>query len=269
MRILVIEDEKKVARFIKRGLEEAGYLVDVAADGEEGLYLAEIDDYDLIVLDLILPRKNGLEVCKELREQNIKVPVLILSARDSVEDKVTGLDMGADDYLTKPFAFSELLARVRALLRRGETMVPVKLMVADLVMDTVTHSVNRAGKEIKLTSKEYALLEYFMMNVGKVLTRTMLSEHVWDYTFDTFSNVIDVYINYLRNKVDRDFEPKLIHTVRGVGYVMKTSMDEEEGEEAPLKAAEAGIKAKALGRGARRKGGDSEDEGPESGEGDR
>jgi len=228
MRILVIEDEKKVARFIKRGLEEAGYLVDVANDGEEGLYLAEIDDYDLIVLDLILPRKNGLEVCKELREQNIKVPILILSARDSVEDKVTGLDMGADDYLTKPFAFSELLARVRALLRRGETMVPVKLEVSDLLMDTVTHTVTRAGKEIKLTSKEYALLEYFMMNPGKVLTRTMLSEHVWDYTFDTFSNVIDVYINYLRNKIDHDFDSKLIHTVRGVGYVMKDDSSEPD-----------------------------------------
>jgi len=232
MRILVIEDEKKVARFIKRGLEEAGYSVDVATDGEEGLYLAEIEDFDLIVLDLILPRKSGLEVCRELRDQGIKVPVLILSARDSVEDKVSGLDMGADDYLTKPFAFSELLARVRALLRRGETMVPVKLQVDDLIMDTVSHTVTRAGKEIKLTSKEYALLEYFMMNPGKVLTRTMLSEHVWDYTFDTFSNVIDVYINYLRNKIDREFEPKLIHTVRGVGYVMKVKDEEDKNEDA-------------------------------------
>lgn len=243
MRVLVIEDEKKVARFIKRGLEEAGYLVDVATDGEEGLYLAEIDDYDLVVLDLILPRKSGLEVCRELREQGIKVPVLILSARDSVEDKVTGLDMGADDYLTKPFAFSELLARVRALLRRGETMVPVKLQVDDLIMDTVTHTVVRAGKEIKLTSKEYALLEYFMMNPGKVLTRTMLSEHVWDYTFDTFSNVIDVYINYLRNKIDREFEPKLIHTVRGVGYVMKVKTGDED-EDQPETGSRAGNQQK-------------------------
>lgn len=230
MRVLVVEDEKKVARFIKRGLEEAGYLVDAAADGEEGLYLAEIDDYDLIVLDLMLPRKSGLDVCRELREQNIKVPIIILSARDSVEDKVVGLDTGADDYLTKPFAFSELLARVRALLRRGETMAPVKLEVDDLAMDTITHTVTRAEKEIKLTSKEYALLEYFMMNQGKVLTRTMLSEHVWDYTFDTFSNVIDVYINYLRNKVDRGFDYKLIHTVRGVGYVMKMKKPEENEE---------------------------------------
>lgn len=231
MRILVVEDEKKVASFIKRGLEEAGYSVDIAADGVEGAYMAESDNYDLIVLDLILPRKSGLELCKELREQKINVPILILSARDTVEDRVTGLDTGADDYLTKPFAFSELLARVRALLRRGETMIPIKLQVADLVMDTVTHEVTRAGKEIKLTGKEYALLEYFMMNPNKVLTRTMLSEHVWDYTFDTFSNVIDVYINYLRNKVDRDFEPKLIHTVRGVGYIMKVKTPEEEQEE--------------------------------------
>jgi len=231
MRILVVEDEKKVASFIKRGLEEAGYSVDIAADGVEGAYMAESDDYDLIVLDLILPRKSGLEVCKELRDQKINLPILILSARDTVEDKVTGLDTGADDYLTKPFAFSELLARTRALLRRGETMIPIKLQVADLVMDTVTHEVTRAGKEIKLTGKEYSLLEYFMMNPNKVLTRTMLSEHVWDYTFDTFSNVIDVYINYLRNKVDRDFEPKLIHTVRGVGYIMKVKTPEEELEE--------------------------------------
>ncbi len=246
MRILVIEDEKKVARFIKRGLEESGYLVDVATDGEEGLYLAEIDDYDLIVLDLILPRKSGLEVCNELRDQGLKVPILILSARDSVEDKVTGLDTGADDYLTKPFAFSELLARVRALLRRGETMVPVKLQVDDLIMDTVTHTVTRSNKEIKLTSKEYALLEYFMMNPGKVLTRTMLSEHVWDYTFDTFSNVIDVYINYLRNKVDRDFDKKLIHTVRGVGYVMRVDSEEtESAENQPEKKSEKSRDEKA------------------------
>jgi heavy metal response regulator len=231
MRILIVEDEKKVASFIKRGLEEAGYSVDVASDGVEGSYMAESDDYDLIVLDLILPRKSGLEVCKELRDQKINLPILILSARDTVEDKVTGLDTGADDYLTKPFAFSELLARVRALLRRGETMTPIKLQIVDLVMDTVTHEVSRAGKEIKLTGKEYSLLEYFMMNPNKVLTRTMLSEHVWDYTFDTFSNVIDVYINYLRNKVDRDFNPKLIHTVRGVGYIMKVKGPEEEQQE--------------------------------------
>lgn len=228
MKILVIEDEKKVASFIKRGLEEAGYSVDIAKDGEEGIYSAESEDYDLIILDLILPRKSGLDVLKELRQVKIRAPILILSAKDSVDDKVLGLDSGADDYLAKPFAFNELIARVRALLRRGESLTPVKLQVGDLVMDTVTREVTRAGKEIKLTNREYALLEYFMVNAGKVLSRTQLSEQVWDYTFDTFSNVIDVYINYLRNKIDRDFEPKLIHTVRGIGYVMKVPKESEE-----------------------------------------
>jgi len=221
MKILVIEDEKKVASFIQRGLEEAGYTADWAKDGEEGIYMADSEDYDLVVLDLILPRKNGIEVLKELRQMKKRMPILILSAKDSVDDKVVGLDAGADDYLTKPFAFTELLARVRALLRRGEALAPVKLQVGDLVLDTVTREVNRAGKDIKLTNREYALLEYLMANAGKVLSRTQLSEHVWDYTFDTFSNVIDVYINYLRNKVDRGFETKLINTVRGVGYMLK------------------------------------------------
>jgi len=221
MKILVIEDERKVASFIMRGLEEVGYTVAIAKDGEEGIYLAESENYDLIILDLILPRKTGIEVLKELRQMRVDTPILILSAKDSVDDRVLGLDSGADDYLTKPFAFSELLARVRALLRRGESVVPVKLQVGDLVMNTVTREVTRAGKEIRLTNREYTLLEYFMRNTGKVLTRTQLSEQVWDYTFDTFSNVIDVYVNYLRNKIDREFEPKLIHTVRGVGYVLK------------------------------------------------
>jgi len=227
MRILVIEDEKKVASFIKRGLEEAGYSVDLAKDGEEGIYMSDSEDYDLIVLDLILPRKNGIEVCKELRQMKKRVPILILSAKDTVDDKVKGLDAGADDYLTKPFAFPELLARVRALFRRGETLAPVKLQVGDLMLDTVTREVIRGDKELKLTNREYALLEYLMSNAGKVLTRTQLSEHVWDYTFDTFSNVIDVYINYLRNKIDRGFEPKLINTVRGVGYVLKPPAEPE------------------------------------------
>jgi len=221
MRILVIEDEKKVASFIKRGLEEAGYTVDAAKDGEEGLYKVESEEYDLIILDLILPRKNGIEVCKELRQMKLNTPILILSAKDSVDDKVLGLDSGADDYLTKPFAFNELLARVRALLRRGEALSQVKLQVGDLMLDSVTREVTRGGKEIKLTNREYSLLEYLMLNSGKVLSRTQLSEHVWDYTFDTFSNVIDVYVNYLRNKIDRDYDVKLINTVRGVGYVLR------------------------------------------------
>jgi len=233
MKILVIEDEKKVAGFIKRGLEEAGYVAALAKDGEEGLYMAESEEYDLIILDLILPRKNGIEVCKELRQMKVRAPILILSAKDSVDDKVVGLDSGADDYLTKPFAFTELLARVRALLRRGGNLAPVKLQVGDLVLDTITREVSRAGKEIKLTNREYALLEYLMANSGKVLSRTQLSEHVWDYTFDTFSNVIDVYINYLRNKIDRAFDHKLINTVRGAGYIMKPPGEPEKPPEKP------------------------------------
>lgn len=235
MKILVIEDEKKVANFIKKGLEESGYVADLAKDGEEGIYMAESEDYDIIVLDLILPRKDGIEVLKELRQMKIRVPILILSAKDSLDDKILGLDSGADDYLTKPFAFSELLARVRALLRRGESIAPVKLQVADLVLDTVTREVTRAGKEIKLTNREYALLEYFMMNTGKALSRTQLSEHVWDYTFDTFSNVIDVYVNYLRNKIDYNFDPKLLNTVRGVGYIFKAPKESEDKEPKPEK----------------------------------
>jgi heavy metal response regulator len=230
MKILVIEDEKKVANFIKKGLEEATYSVDLAKDGEEGIYMAESEDYDLIILDLMLPRKDGIAVMKELRQMKVRVPILVLSAKDTVDDKILGLDSGADDYLTKPFAFTELLARIRALLRRGENIAPVKLQVSDLVLDTVTREVVRAGKEIKLTNREYALLEYFMMNEGKPLSRTQLSEHVWDYTFDTFSNVIDVYVNYLRNKVDYNFDTKLIHTVRGVGYVFKAPAQAEEKE---------------------------------------
>ena len=221
MKILVIEDEKKVSNFIKRGLEESGYTVDAAKDGEEGLYKVESEEYDLIILDLILPRKNGIEVCKELRQMKLNVPILILSAKDTVDDKVIGLDSGADDYLTKPFAFNELLARVRALLRRGEALSQVKLQVGDLMLDSVTREVTRGGREIKLTNREYSLLEYLMLNSGKVLSRTQLSEHVWDYTFDTFSNVIDVYVNYLRNKIDRDYNVKLLNTVRGVGYVLR------------------------------------------------
>ena len=221
MRILVIEDEKKVASFIKRGLEEENYSVDTAYDGVNGQYLAEINDYDLIILDLMLPGKDGLEICRELRQKEMKTLILMLTAKDTVKDRVEGLNTGADDYLVKPFAFEELLARIRAMLRRGEPMTSLKLEVGDLVMEPVTHRVTRGEKEISLTSKEYAFLEYLMRHPGEVLTRTMLSEHVWDNDFDTFTNVIDVYINYLRNKIDRDFDKKLINTVRGVGYMIK------------------------------------------------
>jgi heavy metal response regulator len=221
MRILVIEDEKKVATFIKKGLVEEHYAVDTAFDGEEGLYLAEVTEYDLIVLDLMIPKIDGFGVLKKIRERKNTVPILVLTAKDSVDDTVRGLDAGCDDYLTKPFAFAELLARIRALLRRDKKEKESVLRIADLSLSIVTHKVMRQGKEIELTSKEYALLEYFIRNPEKVLTRTMISEHVWDYHFDSNTNVIDVYVNYLRKKIDKDFDPKLIHTIRGIGYMMK------------------------------------------------
>nr|WP_279615552.1 response regulator transcription factor [Geoalkalibacter ferrihydriticus] len=223
MRILVVEDEKKVASFIKRGLEEEGYAVDVAYEGDEGLDMATHTPYDLILMDVMLPKKDGITVIREMRAREVIAPVLCLTAKDTVDDIVSGLDSGSDDYLTKPFAFAELLARVRALIRRGTQDRGAELHFADLRLDPVTHKVWRSDKEIDLTSKEYALLEYMMRNPNQVLTRTMIAEHVWDYTFDSFTNIIDVYINYLRKKVDRDFDKKLIHTVRGVGYVLKES----------------------------------------------
>ena len=221
MRILVIEDEKKVANFIKKGLEEEHYAVDTAFDGEEGLYMAEVNEYDLIVLDLMIPKIEGLEVLKRIRGKKNNVPILVLTAKNTVEDIVKGLDAGCDDYVTKPFAFMEFLARIRALLRREKTDKVPLLRIADLTLSPVTHKVMRKEREIELTSKEYALLEYFMRNPDKVLTRTMISEHVWDYHFDSMTNVVDVYVNYLRKKIDKDFEPKLIHTLRGIGYMMK------------------------------------------------
>ncbi|MBN2144761.1 MAG: response regulator transcription factor [Candidatus Aureabacteria bacterium] len=221
MRILVIEDELKVAGFIKRGLKEEGYAVDIASDGEEGHYYATTNDYDLIILDLMLPKMDGLTLCQELRKDNISIPIIILTAKDTVKDKVTGLDTGADDYLTKPFAFEELQARIRALLRKKNHQASTILQAADLTLNTVTHKAARSGREIPLTTKEYSLLEYLMRNADSVVTRTMISEHVWDINFDTFTNVIDVYINYLRNKIDKGHKKKLIHTLRGRGYILK------------------------------------------------
>ena len=221
MRILIVEDEKKVAGFIKKGLEEETYAVDIAADGEEGLYMGGQNQYDLIILDLMLPKINGLDILSSLREKKNGIPILLLTAKDSVEDKVKGLNLGADDYLTKPFAFSELLARIRVLLRRGKVESKTTLEIADLTLNLVSHKVRRWDEEIELTGKEYSLLEYFMRNQEKVLTRTMIAEHVWDYNFDTFTNVIDVYVNHLRKKIDKNFSTKLLHTLRGVGYVMK------------------------------------------------
>ena len=221
MRILVVEDEKKIADFIKRGLKEEGYAVDVAYDGEEGLFLANTNDYDLVLLDLMLPKIDGLTLCKKLKASEVSTPVIMLTAKDTVKDKVAGLDSGADDYLTKPFAFEELLARIRAILRKQDSQAPTKLTIADLELDLITHKVTRRSKEIELTTKEYSLLEYLMRNKGVIVTRTMISEHVWDIDFDTFTNVIDVYINYLRNKIDSGSANKLIHTVRGRGYILK------------------------------------------------
>ncbi len=225
MRILIIEDEKKVAAFIKRGLEQESYAVDVVEDGVEGQHYAEVNEYDAIILDIMLPKKSGLEILRELKAGGVKAPVLLLTARDTVEDRVKGLNVGADDYLTKPFAFEELLARLRVLMRRGSYGSPV-LKFADLSLDPATRKARRGKIEVELTVKEYALLEYLLRNPNRVLTRTLIAEHVWDQTFDSETNVVDVYINHLRSKIDtKDFTKKLIHTVRGVGYVMK----EEQG----------------------------------------
>lgn len=221
MRILVVEDEAKVASFIQRALEEESYAVDVCADGAQGLDLARAGCYDLVILDLMLPGMPGLEVLAALRKEQVAAPVLILTARSELNQKVKGLDAGADDYLTKPFAIEELLARVRVLLRRGSGEAAGVLQVDDLVLNPATREVTRGGKRIELTAKEYALLEYLMRNAGRVLTRPMIAEHVWNQDFDTFTNVIDVYVNYLRNKIDRGQERKLLQTVRGSGYTLK------------------------------------------------
>ena len=223
MRILVVEDERKVARFIERGLKEERFAVDVAADGEEGLFRAQSNDYDLIVLDVLMPKKDGFQVLRELRAAKCRARIMMLTARDSVEDRVQGLEGGADDYLIKPFAFAEFLARVRALLRRGTEDGPVSLRALDLMMDLKTRKVSRAGKPVTLSAKEFGVLEYLLRHPDEVVTRTQLAEHVWDENFDSFSNVIDVTVYHLREKVDRGFSPALIHTVRGVGYTLKTS----------------------------------------------
>jgi two-component system copper resistance phosphate regulon response regulator CusR len=222
VRVLVVEDERKVASFVARSLQEEGFAVDVAHEGREGLERALGTDYDAIVLDVMLPGLDGLGLVSQLRQEGRRTPVLLLTARDTVGDRVKGLDSGADDYLVKPFAVEELLARVRALLRRRDGVLrPGPLAVGDLVLDPDTRRARRGDREIELTAKEYALLDYFMRNPGRVLTRPMIAEHVWNVDFDTFSNVIDVYVAYLRNKIDAPFDVKLLRTVRGMGYMLE------------------------------------------------
>lgn len=220
MRILIVEDDAPLAGFLRKGLEAEHYAVDVAGDGELARDLATEYDYDLLVLDLNLPKRDGLAVLRDVRGIKESVPILVLTGRSRVEDRVTALDLGADDYLTKPFSFAELAARVRALLRRGKLPQATTLQVEDLVLDRVERSVERGGKKIDLTSKEFALLEYLMRNAGRCITRAMIIEHVWNVSFDTTTNVVDVYINYLRKKVDENAPRKLIQTVRGSGYII-------------------------------------------------
>lgn len=223
MRVLVVEDEARLAAFVRKGLSELSFTVDVAADGASAIQCARSTPYDLVILDIMLPDIDGFAVCRELRRMHLDVPILMLSARGVVEDRVQGLDSGADDYLTKPFAFSELSARARALLRRQNPSELLKLVVGDLTLDPVKQTVHRSGRGINLTRKELALLEYLMRNAGHVLTRTMIAEHVWDFTWDRLTNVIDVYINHLRKKLEEGGAPRLIHAVRGAGYVLRAA----------------------------------------------
>ena len=222
MRILLVEDDTGASRFIRKGLQEEGYTVDVAFDGEEGLHLATSQTYDLIILDIMLPEMSGFEALKGTRKKGIMTPAIFLTARDDKEDIVHGLELGADDYLIKPFSFPELLARIKAVLRRGQKDIELSMLtVADLSLSIFNRTARRGEKDIELSAKEFSLLEYLMCNAGQILTRTMILEHVWGYDFDTSSNIIDVHINRLRMKIDRDFQTKLIHTIKGVGYVLK------------------------------------------------
>jgi two-component system, OmpR family, response regulator len=224
MRILVVEDDPKIAAFIARGLKEAGYVVDVAARGDEAFQQGRHNEYALAVVDLMLPGMDGLTMIERWRAEQVKTPVIILSARQSVDDRVKGLQAGGDDYLTKPFAFSELLARIQAHLRRAtQTAQPTRLTCADLSMDLLTREVTRAGQKIDLQAREFSLLEYLLRNAGRVVSKTMILEHVWDYSFDPKTNLVDVLVSRLRSKIDRDFEPKLIHTMRGFGYVLRSN----------------------------------------------
>lgn len=225
MRALIVEDEPNIAAYLDRGLTEEGYAVDVAYDGDDALDWAAAAEYDVIVLDVLLPGRDGFSVCSELRARGLKTPILMLTARDAVDDRVTGLDSGADDYLVKPFAFKELLARLRALARRQGESKSTELCVADLTLDTLTRTAQRGDRRIELTAKEYSLLEYLMRNPGRVLSRTQIAEHVWNFDFYSQSNVVDVYIRYLRRKIDDGFEHKLIKTIRGTGYLISAEQE--------------------------------------------
>jgi DNA-binding response OmpR family regulator len=221
MNILVIEDEAKVASFLKKGLQQSGYEIDIAADGEEGYEKIQSNSYDLVLLDLMLPKVGGFDLIPKIRECKPGVPIIAVTAKASVEDRVRGLNLGCDDYLTKPFSFAELLARIQVQVRRGDPSAALELRAADLVLNPLKRKVTRTGKVIDLSNKEFSLLEYLLRNKDQTVTRNMIVKHVWDASFDNFTNVVDVYINYLRNKVDRDFEPRLIQTVRGVGYTLR------------------------------------------------
>lgn len=222
MRILLVEDDQPIVRFIRKGLLENSFSVDVATRGEEGLKMALYKAYDVIILDILLPQMDGREILKRLREREIQTPVIFLTVKDSEKDIVEGLNLGADDYLTKPFSFNELLARIQAILRRGKSVsLPTRLQLSNLIIEVDGHRVFREKTRIELTPKEYALLEYLMRHAGQIVTKTMISEKVFDYHFDTATNVVDVHVSHLRNKIDRDFEPKLLHTIKGVGYVLK------------------------------------------------
>lgn len=230
MKLLLIEDEKKVANFINQGLSEEDYEITCAYDGEEGLEKALGDEYDGIILDLMLPKRDGITILRELRARGINTPVLILTAKGTTQDKIIGLDSGADDYLAKPFHFEELTARIRSMLRRSAVEKTTQVVVSDLVLDTVTHKARRGEEEIELTAREYALLEYLMRNAGRVLSRSVITQHVWNYSFYADSNLVDVYINRLRNKIEVDGAPRLIHSIRGVGYVMRENATDGEKE---------------------------------------
>ena len=224
MRILVVEDDKKIASFVVKGLKQSGFAVDHCPDGESGLLLARATPYDVAVIDVMLPKLDGLSLVQQLRQQNTRTPVIILSAKATVDDRIKGLQAGGDDYLTKPFAFSELLARVQALIRRAtQTLEPTRLVVGDLTMDLLTREVTRAGQKIELQTREFSLLEYLMRHSGRAVTKTLILEHVWDYSFDPQTNVVDVLVHRLRSKIDRDFPRKMISTLRGVGYVLKAA----------------------------------------------